>query len=234
MAKKEEKTEIFPLGMQVKLHNEKKDYIFSYIEKVEEPFLFIDSIIRVSNAGDFYGQSLTGQFQIRNTNYMFSCRIMGDEMLTFRQQCTKLLITSQPKAVEQRDAFRFETIYDVEVRLIKQAKDKDQQVFDTEEGETEHIGNKKTDWVRCQGLDLSDAGLGFATSRFHELGEIIECRLTIKDARITHPAKVVRVIERTDEVGKRQYRIGAMFENLEDRLSKHIRQHIYKLQTKKR
>ncbi len=203
---------IFEPGRQVELFKDQLDSVFSYIEHVDDRVIYVSSIANLSNAEGYFDKILSGKVKIRGAIYLFKCRIMGDAIIQGGLRCTKLLVTVPPVSVELRSSFRLESLFDLEVRAVT---------------------TPESEWVPCRGIDISDTGIGFASEQKFTRGDTIQCRLLLLSEYYIVPARVVRVIEHMDSDQIWMYRIGCMFVDMERRISKRIRQHIYRLQTHK-
>jgi len=122
-------------------------------------------------------------------------------------EMSKLERVSEIARMQRRKTFRLKHFFDV--RISKIGGD---------------IVNQK-----CQGVDMSEAGIGVNTSiGDFLLGDALSCEFELEGEKYTLPATVVRRVDKMEEEGF--FRIGIKFEIEKEKQIRFIRRFIYKKQ----
>lgn len=140
--------------------------------------------------------------------FAFLGYISGNETVEGHKM-TKIVRLSPMEEVQRRTAYRLKYMFDVFIRKA-----------------TEDDGDE---FVKCQGLDISETGLGLNASIKWSVGDDVECMFKIKGVEFRFVAKIVR---RLDWVmaGQYIYRIGLEFSEEDERQMREIRRFIFSQQ----
>ena len=147
-------------------------------------------------------------------NYSFKAVLAGIETINDISM-TKLIAVTEATDDNRREAYRLYKLFDLSVSR-------------------KYGDHAERSSIACQGLDISDTGIGFASTQWFQFGEIIECRFTLDETRYHLSAKIVRVIRQTRDDQEKVYHIGAVFLRAGDNIRKSIRRYIYLQQTVRR
>ncbi len=213
----EQPNAMFREGGSLRIIDAGKEPIYAGIERTGVRFLWIEDIEEEAMRADMHGKILIAHYGDGSDNYVFQVRIIGNEEFN-GESLTKLFLITSPTADDQRQAFRFRQLFDIEVLRLDS-----------------HVNeNGEKDWIKCQGIDLSDTGVGFAGKNSFHYGERLQCRFTLNDVQYVTNVKVVRIFDQAGDEKHRLYRIGAQFVNLNEHIQKRIRRYIYNQQVSKR
>jgi len=170
-------------------------------------FDFLNEIIWVE---DWKEQAFSVRIVKDGRCFAFLGYISGNETVDGHKM-TKIVRLSPIEEVQRRTAYRLKYMFDVFMREVD------------ENGETEE------DFIKCQGLDISETGLGLNASTKWAVGDHVECMFRIKGVEFHFVAKVVR---RLDWVmaGQYIYRIGLEFAEEDERQMREIRRFIFSQQ----
>lgn len=122
---------------------------------------------------------------------------------------THIVRISPIEEVQRRTSYRLQYLFDVFIR--KEGSDEEEE------------------YIKCQGLDLSEGGLGLNAEIKWAVGTDVSCMFKIKNEEYQFCAKIVR---RLDWVmaGQYIYRVGLRFSEEDERQMKKIRRFIYNQQ----
>ncbi|WP_147568031.1 PilZ domain-containing protein [Christensenella intestinihominis] len=183
------------------------------VQLAEKRYLWIQDSIREEQQ-ETPGTFLTMLLVRGVKNVSFKAIFAGREIIN-GVSLLKFVAVTDPADDNRRESFRLYKLFDLSVSRLYGKPDAKPS-------------------VQCQGLDISDAGLGFASSQWFQFGEIIECRFSLADARYRLSAKVVRVIKQVTDAQEEVYRVGVRFIRAGDNTRKGIRRYIYLQQTARR
>lgn len=200
-------------GEPIELNLSDGEVIRTKVRKAEDRYLWIPDLIdadALQNRGNFLEINLVG----KSGDISIKALIAGKETAE-GSVMTKLVVITAPIDNNRREAFRLHKLFDLSVcRKFEKA--------------VEGVP------ISCQGLDISDTGLGFATTQWFQYGELVECKFSLGDARYHLTAKIVRVIKQSTSASEKIYKVGAMFIRTGDNIRKRIRRYIYLQQTAQR
>lgn len=217
----EQNSQLFRAGGNLRILASGAEPLNALIERPGARFLWTKDISAEVARANMLGQILYAQYGDGSDNFVFKVRIIGNEELDGKS-LTKLFIVSQPQANDQRQAFRFQQLFDVEILRTNTRKK-----HEDEEDEEE-------EWMKCQGIDLSDTGVGFVGRKSFHYGEMLQCRFDLNGEVYTTRVKVVRIFDQAMDAKHRMYRIGAQFVELNEHIQRRIRRYIYNQQVSKR
>lgn len=122
-------------------------------------------------------------------------------------EMTKIYRTSDITRIQRRKTFRLKYFFDVAIR---------------KKGSEEPL-------VKCQGVDISEAGLGVNTPNGEFIvGDALECEFELDGEKYMLPATIVRKVDKMEEEGF--YRMGIKFQIEKEKQIRFIRRFIYKKQ----
>jgi hypothetical protein len=141
-----------------------------------------------------------------DTCLCFDAVIKKNEQLQ-DMEMTKILRTSEIARIQRRKTFRLKHFFDVSIRKK----------------------GTETPMEKCQGVDISEAGLGVNTPNgSFIIGDALECEFELEGETYTLPATVVRKVDKIEEEGF--YRMGIKFQIEKEKQIRFIRRFIYKKQ----
>lgn len=143
--------------------------------------------------------------------FAFLASIEGNEIVEGLRM-TKLNVISGVEEIQRRSAFRLQFMFDVYIRTLGEGKEED------------------SEFILCQGLDISEGGLGLNTEKRWSIGTKVECMFIINGEEYSFPAQVVR---RLDWVmgGQYVYRLGLKFTDEDEKQLRKMRRFIFQQQT---
>lgn len=204
---------ILGIGTPVQISLPNGETIATKIQMVENRYLWVPELLEEGQwqtHGSFLIIHLTGA----SSNISFKAVYAGRGIIS-GVPLMKFVAVTQPADDNRRESFRLYKLFDLSV-----------------ERKFEKPGEACQ--LQCQGLDISDTGLGFASAQWFQYGEMIECCFNLNGALYRLTAKVVRVIKQKTDMQEDIYRVGAMFIRAGDNTRKKIRRYIYLQQTARR
>ena len=136
----------------------------------------------------------------------FEARIIKNDLLQGILM-TKIDRISEIMRMQRRKTFRLHYMFDVQLRKK----------------------NDDTEYIRCHGMDISEAGIGVNTvAKNFNLGDAIECVFELENETYMLPATVVRKVDKMTEEGF--MRLGLKFNIEKEKQIRFIRRFIYKKQ----
>ncbi len=202
-------SKIFHPGGKLRILGPNNQEIEVVIEYAGPRFLWTNDLIKHGASTDLVDQILDARYGENNESYIFQVRIVGSKVED-AVSLTRVALVTRPKPVDQREAYRLQHLFDLEViRVFK---------------------NRLS--INCQGVDLAEGGIGFTTTEEFELEELLACKFSLGGHEYEIVGKVVRV--RDIHENDMTFRIGVRFIIINENDRKKIRQYIYRQQTAKR
>jgi hypothetical protein len=150
----------------------------------------------------------TDKFEYYNDLCLYFKAIIRKNEILQGMEMTKMERVSEISRMQRRKTFRLKMHFDVYLRSKEKLKD----------------------YTRCQGTDISEAGIGALTvCNEFKMGDAVDCIFILEGLEYYFPATVVRRVDRSDGC----YHLGIKFNIEKEKQVRFIRRYIYKKQIKK-
>ena len=192
------------------------------VEIVRQNEVLTVDFLREIEAYNWQSRAFNVTYSKRDNSFTFLAEIDGREVID-RQIYTKLFCLAGSQEINRRANYRLPYNFDVFLKSMNPER-----YLGRNDGKVHEVG-----FVRCQGIDISESGVGLASNHDWNQNEDVECRFEIDGEEYTFLAKVVRKLRRTEVDSGNDpyiYRLGIHFENENEKLLRKIRHFVFRQQ----
>ncbi|MGI6152250.1 MAG: flagellar brake protein [Christensenellaceae bacterium] len=158
---------------------------------------------------DWKNQAYSARFIRRERCFAFLVSIEGVDKID-NLRMTRLTRISPIEEVQRRAAYRLQYLYDVYIRNLTE-------------------GGDDAPYIKCQGLDISEGGIGINAEIKWKVGDKVECKFDLDGDEYLFIAHIVRRLD-SFVAGQYIYRIGLKFTDEDEKQLRRIRRFIFNQQ----